>query len=53
MESSINTFSNNLQIGDIALFYFSGHGVQVDGLNYLIPIGMTIHSDEDIKYKGA
>ncbi|WP_143502174.1 caspase family protein [Pseudomonas sp. Irchel 3E13] len=30
-------FKDSLQPGDIAILYFSGHGIEVDGLNYLVP----------------
>jgi hypothetical protein len=36
--NAIDKFSNTLTKGDIALFYFAGHGIQVDGLNYIVPI---------------
>jgi len=53
MENAIREFGQNLQSGDIALFYFSGHGAQVEGVNYLIPIGARIESERDIKYKAV
>ncbi len=34
----------------IGLFYYSGHGVQADGINYLIPIDAKIKSKVDLKY---
>ena len=34
---AISTFSNALAPGDIAFFHFSGHGVEVDGNNLLLP----------------
>ena len=33
----------------VALFYFSGHGVQADGANYLLPIGARIASKTELK----
>jgi formylglycine-generating enzyme required for sulfatase activity len=32
----------------VGLFYYAGHGVQVDGINYLIPSGAEIHSQADV-----
>lgn len=34
---SLNTFVQRLQPGDEAVFYFAGHGVEVEGRNYLLP----------------
>jgi hypothetical protein len=51
MEEAVNEFVQKIQNGDVALFYFSGHGVQVRGENYLIPIGASIGSEPDVRYK--
>ena len=32
----------------VGLFYYAGHGVQVDGVNYLIPVDAEIESDADL-----
>ena len=50
METVIRGFRNRLGSGDTALFYYSGHGVEVDGINYLVPV--EIASDM-IRYKGV
>jgi uncharacterized caspase-like protein len=31
------------------LFYYAGHGVQVDGTNYLLPIGAHIEAEADVE----
>ena len=51
MEDAIRAFAERLHADDIALFYFSGHGVQVNGVNYLVPIGEDIRSADEVKYK--
>ena len=38
MDDALNEFVAQLRADDMALFYFSGHGVQVDAANYLLPI---------------
>ncbi|PID58806.1 hypothetical protein CSB45_02060 [candidate division KSB3 bacterium] len=53
MEGLIRDFGNRLDAQDTALFYFSGHGVQADGENYLLPIGIDIASMDEIKYKSV
>jgi tetratricopeptide (TPR) repeat protein len=37
---TLSTFQNTIEPGAIALFYYSGHGVQLSGMNYLIPTNM-------------
>ena len=39
--------------GGIGLFYFSGHGVQVNGRNYLIPIGTNITHEKQVEFEGV
>ena len=50
MDEAVNEFIQKVRNGDVALFYFSGHGVQVKGENYLIPVGGTITSEADVHY---
>ena len=50
MEAVIYQFTKLLNQKDaVGLFYFAGHGVQLNGRNYLIPIGANIKSEVDIK----
>jgi hypothetical protein len=37
----------------VGLFYFAGHGVQVKGRNYLIPIGAKLDREEYVKVYGV
>ena len=42
MEKAVRTFGTKLkQQGGVGLFYFSGHGAQIAGENYLIPVSLT------------
>jgi hypothetical protein len=50
MEDAIENFGNRLKRGGVGLFYFAGHGFQVNGVNYLIPIGANINKESDVKY---
>ena len=51
MERAIRDFGNDLRGGGVGLFYFAGHGVQVRGNNYLVPISADIESEGDVKYE--
>ena len=53
IEDAIREFGSKLHEGTIGLFYYSGHGVQVSGRNYLIPIGARIVKEKDVKYKAV
>jgi len=51
MDKSLDTFVLNISSKDEVLFYYSGHGVNVDGENYLIPVGRIIRDEDDVKYR--
>jgi len=53
MNDAIVTFSESMDEDTVALFYFAGHGVEVEGVNYLIPIDQSIDSEADAKLKGV
>jgi len=45
---AVTDFGRNIKgANTVALFYYSGHGVQYDGKNYLVPIGAENMRDED------
>lgn len=41
MAEAVNRFAAKLRTAKAAVFYYAGHGMQVNGENYLIPIGRT------------
>lgn len=38
MEQNITRFVSGLQANDMAVFYYSGHGMEINGKNYFIPV---------------
>jgi hypothetical protein len=53
MDEAIEAFGNSLKRGGVGLFYYAGHGVQVNGANYLLPIGAKINKEADVKYQAV
>lgn len=54
MRQAISEFGSKLQQpGAVALFYYAGHGVQIDGDNYLIPLGARISDASDVTEFGV
>ncbi len=47
----LRTFNSNMKQNGIALFYFTGHSVQVRDKNYLIPVEAAIESDHHVLYE--
>jgi len=48
LKSALRTFKSQVSGGDDAVFYFSGHGVQFEGTNYLIPTDLVPQSQEQV-----
>jgi uncharacterized caspase-like protein len=47
MRRAIRAFEDTLrQKGGVAFFYFAGHGLQVEGRNYLVPIGARLQRED-------
>ncbi|MGF1623253.1 MAG: caspase family protein [Alphaproteobacteria bacterium] len=42
MQQSLNQFRRELRDADVALVYYSGHGMEVDGENYLAPVSARL-----------
>jgi hypothetical protein len=51
MKNAIYAFGDRIQEADVSLFFYAGHGLEVDGVNYLVPVDADIQSHLDIKQK--
>ncbi len=51
MRETINRFAGTVPGADAALLFFAGHGVQVDGENYLIPVDAKIERVADLTWQ--
>src|SRR5665647_2283618 len=45
----IREFAETSQDADISVVYYAGHGIEVDGTNYLVPADAKLLSDFDIE----
>jgi hypothetical protein len=48
LKTALRTFKGKISGGDQVVFYFSGHGVQFEGTNYLIPTDLVAQSAEQV-----
>lgn len=49
MNRAITQFGAKLTAGSVALFFYAGHGIQVRGKNYLVPIDAQIESEASVR----
>jgi len=50
MEDKIREFGRKLERADLALLYYAGHGMQVAGKNYLVPIDAKLERPGDLSF---
>ena len=53
METAIRDFGTRINRGGVGLFYYAGHGMEVGGVNYLIPIRASIQAEDEIPYEAV
>ena len=54
MEEAIDAFGAKLKSrGGVGMVYYAGHGLQIGGENYLVPVRSDITKEKDIKYKSV
>jgi hypothetical protein len=51
LDSMIQKFGTQLRGAEVGLFYYAGHGVQVRGSNYLVPIGANPTREADVDFQ--
>jgi uncharacterized caspase-like protein len=49
LRRTIREFSETSRDADISVVYYAGHGIEVDGVNYLVPADAKLVSDFDIE----
>jgi uncharacterized caspase-like protein len=47
----VQDFGNEIQGADVALLYYAGHGVQVRGSNYLVPVSANPTREVDVNFQ--
>jgi tetratricopeptide (TPR) repeat protein len=51
MVEAIRAFASESDHSDWALIYYAGHGIEVAGSNYLIPVDAKLASDRDVQFE--
>jgi uncharacterized caspase-like protein len=47
----VREFGDKLRGASVGLFYFAGHGLQVKGRNYLVPVDADIAREDEVPYR--
>jgi uncharacterized caspase-like protein len=51
MRKTAREFTNKLEGADLSLFFYAGHGLQVNGNNYMAPIDAQLNNYNDLDYE--
>ena len=49
MRQVVREFGDEIAKGGIGLFYYAGHGMQIRGRNFLIPVGSDIQREDEVQ----
>ena len=49
-DARIRSFTELLENADVAIFFYAGHGLQVAGRNYLIPVDAKLQNERDLDF---
>ena len=49
MKEAIRTFKSEVAGGDEVIFFYAGHGVQLEGMNYMIPVDTAGENPDQLK----
>ncbi|MEM6304085.1 MAG: caspase family protein [Pseudomonadota bacterium] len=53
LRTAVDEFAFRAETADLALIYYAGHGVEVQGENFLIPVDAAVTSNQDIQRQGV
>ena len=48
LRKTLREFGARSRDADVAVIYYAGHGIELDGTNYLIPVDATLETDADV-----
>ena len=51
MTAALRAFTRRSARADISLVFYAGHGIEMDGVNYLVPVDARLERDVDVRYE--
>jgi uncharacterized caspase-like protein len=50
---ALQAFTRESRRSDVAVVYYAGHGIELDGQNFLIPTDATLATDDDVEFEAV
>ena len=51
LTEALRTFTRESAGADVSLVFYAGHGLEVDGVNYLVPVDARLERDTDVRFE--
>ena len=51
LTAALQAFTRRSTGADVALVFYAGHGMEMDGVNYLLPVDAQLARDTDVRYE--
>lgn len=53
LEHTLHDFASKSRDADVLVIYYAGHGLEMGGVNYLVPVDARLTSDKDVEFEGV
>ena len=51
LNEALRAFTRRSAAADVALVFYAGHAMEMDGVNYLLPVDARVERDTDVRYE--
>ena len=51
LTEALRAFTRQSAGADVSLVFYAGHGIEMDGVNYLVPVDARLERDVDVRYE--
>ena len=53
LTEALRAFTRRSAGPDVSLVFYAGHGLEMDGINYLVPVDARLERDVDVRYEDS
>ena len=51
LTEALRAFTRQMASADVSLVFYAGHGIEMDGVNYLVPLDARLERDVDVRFE--
>jgi len=51
LTEALRAFTRRSAGADVSLVFYAGHGIEMDGVNYVVPVDARLERDVDVRYE--